>query len=108
MDLIIGMYLGGLAVGVIVEILIARKLKTMKDIFGRPIGFRHWLAWQVTKVAHLIYPGGEYPTKLIVTDGTGIPRLEIGLRSTVWGGGLAWIDTSRMPVTWSWEEVADV
>lgn len=80
----------------------------MKDVFGRTISVRHWMAWQATRLACRIYPEGEYPTRVVVSDETGFPRLEMGLRATVWGGGLAWIDTDRLPVGWDWEEIEDV
>ena len=54
MDKIIGIYLGGLAVGVAVEVVVARKMENMKDVFGRPIGIRHWLAWQYRVGSHTL------------------------------------------------------
>ena len=108
MDKIIAIYLGGLAVAVAVEVVVARKMENMKDVFGRPIGTRHWLAWQATRLAYRIYPESEYLNRVVITDDAGSPRLEMGLRSTAWGGGLVWIDAGHLPAGWDWDEIEDV
>jgi hypothetical protein len=79
----------------------------VKDALGRRISLRHWLAWQLAKLTYRIYPSGEYTSMLSITDDRGDTRLEVGIHSTVWGGGLAWIDTSGLPAGWTWDETED-
>lgn len=61
--------------------------KAFRDDFGQRIEVRHWIAWQLTKLAYKIHHC-DFGTHIRVHDPDGALIVELGINGDCWGGGL--------------------